>query len=59
MQQYDTPEAVYEQPANQFVAGFIGSPTMNFFPVEMRDERSHYFEWRRADCARRAGPSAC
>jgi multiple sugar transport system ATP-binding protein len=38
VQQYDTPEAVYERPANQFVAGFIGSPTMNFFPVEQRGE---------------------
>ncbi|MGZ5804117.1 MAG: ABC transporter ATP-binding protein [Xanthobacteraceae bacterium] len=38
VQQYDTPEAVYERPANQFVAGFIGSPTMNFFPVELRDD---------------------
>jgi len=38
VQQYDTPEVVYEQPANQFVAGFIGSPTMNFFPVELRDD---------------------
>jgi multiple sugar transport system ATP-binding protein len=38
VQQYDTPEAVYERPSNQFVAGFIGSPTMNFFPVELRDE---------------------
>jgi multiple sugar transport system ATP-binding protein len=37
VQQYDTPEVVYERPANQFVAGFIGSPTMNFFPVECRD----------------------
>jgi multiple sugar transport system ATP-binding protein len=37
VQQYDTPEAVYERPSNQFVAGFIGSPTMNFFPVELRD----------------------
>ena len=36
VQQYDTPEGVYERPANQFVAGFIGSPTMNFFPVELR-----------------------
>src|SRR5246500_4288097 len=27
VQQYDTPEAVYERPSNQFVAGFIGSPT--------------------------------
>ncbi|PSO18327.1 sn-glycerol-3-phosphate ABC transporter ATP-binding protein UgpC [Bradyrhizobium sp. MOS003] len=38
IQQYDTPEAVYERPANQFVAGFIGSPAMNFFPVEWRGE---------------------
>jgi multiple sugar transport system ATP-binding protein len=39
VQQYDTPEAVYERPANQFVAGFIGSPAMNFFPIEWRGER--------------------
>src|SRR2546430_14850156 len=38
VQQYDTPEAVYERPANQFVAGFIGSPAMNFFPVEWRGD---------------------
>jgi multiple sugar transport system ATP-binding protein len=38
VQQYDTPEVVYERPANQFVAGFIGSPAMNFFPVEWRGE---------------------
>jgi multiple sugar transport system ATP-binding protein len=36
VQQYDTPEVVYERPANQFVAGFIGSPAMNFFAVELR-----------------------
>jgi multiple sugar transport system ATP-binding protein len=29
LQQVDTPERVYEHPANQFVAGFIGSPAMN------------------------------
>lgn len=40
IQQYDTPETVYERPANQFVAGFIGSPAMNFFPVKWRDERA-------------------
>src|ERR1700758_2374669 len=33
IQQYDTPETVYERPANQFVAGFIGSPPVDFFPV--------------------------
>jgi len=31
LQQIDTPQNLYEEPANQFVAGFIGSPSMNFF----------------------------
>ncbi len=30
VQQYATPEEVYNRPANTFVAGFIGSPPMNF-----------------------------
>ena len=30
LQQIDTPDNVYQHPANQFVAGFIGSPRMNF-----------------------------
>jgi ABC-type sugar transport system ATPase subunit len=30
LQQYDTPQALYHRPANIFVAGFIGSPAMNF-----------------------------
>src|SRR5258708_127405 len=42
VQQYDTPEVVYERPANQFVAGFIGSPTMNFFLVELRDDAATF-----------------
>jgi multiple sugar transport system ATP-binding protein len=29
LQQVDTPDRVYQRPANQFVAGFIGSPAMN------------------------------
>ena len=29
LQQLDTPSAVYDRPANGFVAGFIGSPPMN------------------------------
>ena len=28
--QYDTPETIYNRPSNLFVAGFVGSPTMNF-----------------------------
>src|SRR5262249_53896946 len=31
LQQYDTPQAIYHRPANTFVAGFLGSPSMNFF----------------------------
>jgi multiple sugar transport system ATP-binding protein len=38
IQQYDTPEQVYEHPANQFVAGFIGSPTMNFLPIRLQGD---------------------
>ena len=30
--QHDTPLTLYNQPANRFVAGFIGSPPMNFLP---------------------------
>ena len=33
LQQVDTPKALYEKPANAFVAGFIGSPAMNLFEV--------------------------
>src|SRR5690606_32451163 len=33
IQQVGTPEELYETPANLFVAGFIGSPAMNFLPV--------------------------
>jgi multiple sugar transport system ATP-binding protein len=33
LQQVGSPQDLYERPANMFVAGFIGSPAMNFFPV--------------------------
>jgi multiple sugar transport system ATP-binding protein len=33
LQQVGTPQELYEQPANRFVAGFIGSPAMNFVHV--------------------------
>jgi ABC-type sugar transport system ATPase subunit len=35
VQQFGTPEEVYDRPANLFVAGFIGSPPMNFADVEL------------------------
>ncbi|OBF20856.1 sn-glycerol-3-phosphate ABC transporter ATP-binding protein UgpC [Mycobacterium kubicae] len=34
-QQIGTPQELYEHPANLFVAGFIGSPAMNFFPATL------------------------
>ena len=33
LQQVDTPQVLYNSPGNIFVAGFIGSPAMNFFDV--------------------------
>ncbi len=35
LQQVGTPAELYEQPVNLFVAGFIGSPAMNFMPGEV------------------------
>ena len=35
IQQVDSPKALYEDPANLFVAGFIGSPAMNFLPAKL------------------------
>ena len=37
LQQVDTPAVLYEHPANMFVAGFIGTPTMNFIPADVED----------------------
>jgi multiple sugar transport system ATP-binding protein len=34
-QQIGTPDELYERPVNLFVAGFIGSPAMNFFPATL------------------------
>jgi oligogalacturonide transport system ATP-binding protein len=36
IQQVDTPVALYERPANAFVAGFIGSPEMNLVKAELQ-----------------------
>jgi len=38
LQQYDTPKRVYDQPVNRFVAGFMGSPTMNFLDAVVVDD---------------------
>ncbi|MEM8533116.1 MAG: ABC transporter ATP-binding protein [Chloroflexota bacterium] len=35
LQQLDTPQMLYDNPTNMFVAGFIGSPSMNFFEAKL------------------------
>jgi multiple sugar transport system ATP-binding protein len=35
LQQVGAPQELYDRPANKFVAGFIGSPAMNFIPVTL------------------------
>jgi multiple sugar transport system ATP-binding protein len=39
LQQVGTPRELYEHPVNMFVAGFIGSPPMNFVPAVVSDGR--------------------
>jgi multiple sugar transport system ATP-binding protein len=39
LQQVGPPRAIYEDPANAFVAGFLGSPPINWIDVERRGER--------------------
>src|SRR5215472_14154675 len=39
IEQVGTPLDLYERPANQFVAGFIGSPQMNFLPVTVQSQQ--------------------
>jgi multiple sugar transport system ATP-binding protein len=38
LQQVGTPMELYNRPANLFVAGFIGSPAMNFMPATVQDD---------------------
>jgi multiple sugar transport system ATP-binding protein len=43
LQQIDTPQQLYDFPNNLFVAGFIGSPAMNFFPANLNQEDGKLF----------------
>jgi len=42
IQQIGTPQEVFNRPANLFVAGFIGSPQMNFFDVRLEKKNNDY-----------------
>ncbi|MGI8696330.1 MAG: ABC transporter ATP-binding protein [Mycobacteriales bacterium] len=41
VQQVGTPKELYDTPRNLFVAGFIGSPSMNFLPATIEDNQIH------------------
>jgi multiple sugar transport system ATP-binding protein len=41
IQQVGTPKELYNEPANLFVAGFIGSPAMNLLPAHMEGDELH------------------
>lgn len=47
LQQVATPLSCYHEPANQFVAGFIGDPSMNFLDMELQGDSlvGEYFEY--------------
>ena len=42
IQQIGTPQEVFDHPANLFVAGFIGTPQMNFFDAKLKKEGEKY-----------------
>ncbi|MBP5431836.1 sn-glycerol-3-phosphate ABC transporter ATP-binding protein UgpC [Ruminococcus sp.] len=42
VQQIDTPQNLYENPINKFVAGFLGSPQMNFIDATLKEEYGQY-----------------
>jgi multiple sugar transport system ATP-binding protein len=56
LQQVDTPQNLYNTPANIFVAGFIGSPAMNFFNGVLEKEESTIYV--QTDYFRLAVPAA-
>ncbi len=43
VQQVDTPQNLYNKPFNKFVAGFIGSPQMNFLDAQVKIRGEHIF----------------
>jgi len=59
LQQVGTPRDLYESPKNIFVAGFIGSPAMNLFPVDITEGGvnfgTHLVPVERAELAKATG----
>ena len=65
MQQIGEPLELYNEPANRFVAGFIGSPAMNFATVALADAEgalwAHHegIRIKLPDAVAAPAPSAC
>ena len=55
IQQVDSPKVLYEDPVNLFVAGFIGSPAMNFLPATLDGDTLEAAVRRRRSCRRTSG----
>jgi multiple sugar transport system ATP-binding protein len=45
LQQVDAPRALYERPVNTFVAGFLGTPSMNLLDARVADGAAHLGGW--------------
>ena len=43
IQQFDTPQRIFDLPANIFVANFVGEPSMAFVPVELQSDNGRIF----------------
>ena len=56
VEQVGTPLELYRRPANRFVAGFIGSPAMNFLDVDCRNGQVLLHEREVCDSPRGKGP---
>src|ERR1043166_8836995 len=50
LMQIDTPMNLYKNPANKFMAGFIGSPTMNFLRGSIHQTGQYYFTDESGNC---------
>ena len=51
LQQYAPPLEIYNRPANQFVASFVGNPTMNFIPARAEQKDPKTLQVRMLDTA--------
>jgi multiple sugar transport system ATP-binding protein len=46
LQQFDTPQRLYREPVNLFVAAFIGSPSMNLIDAEISNGQVEFGGWK-------------